>query len=172
LPALLEHFDEIKVGIGAHKRPADYGAFPTDPYSHTTGFSGVQQPGMTGQVKEDIISRFRELGVSVLEGEISFSPVILKQSEFAAEPQVWHYSSGGKQQSEALEAGCMAFTMCGLPIIYRLSDSASLNIYHADGKVESLPGNRLSAAWSQAVFQRDQQLQKIVVDIPVSTLRK
>ncbi len=38
-----------------------YGAIPTDPYSHTPGFAGAQQPGMTGPVKEDIC-RLGELG--------------------------------------------------------------------------------------------------------------
>ena len=55
LSPLLERFDDIKEGLGLHMSPAEYGAFPVDPYSHTTGFSGVQQPGMTGQVKEDVI---------------------------------------------------------------------------------------------------------------------
>ena len=34
---LLEHFYEINEGIGVHKSPELYGAFPTDPYSHTPG---------------------------------------------------------------------------------------------------------------------------------------
>ena len=62
---LLEHYYEINEGIGVHKSPALYGAFPTDPYSHTPAGKGAQQPGMTGQVKEDILSRFGELGVFV-----------------------------------------------------------------------------------------------------------
>ncbi|MDZ7764140.1 MAG: hypothetical protein U5K00_06890 [Melioribacteraceae bacterium] len=57
------YYYEIKEGIGVHKSPEKYGAFPTDPYSHTPSFAGVQQPGMTGQVKEDFISRIRELGI-------------------------------------------------------------------------------------------------------------
>ena len=45
LASLAERFRDIKDGIGVHKTPAQYGAFPTDPYSHTPGFIGVQQPG-------------------------------------------------------------------------------------------------------------------------------
>ena len=51
------HF-EINAGIGAHKSPELYGAFPTDPYSHTPGGKGAQQPGMTGQVKEEGVYLF------------------------------------------------------------------------------------------------------------------
>ena len=79
---LLEHFYEINEGIGVHKSPELYGAFPTDPYSHTPGGKGAQQPGMTGQVKEDILSRFGELGVFVKEGRLFFNPCLLRKDEF------------------------------------------------------------------------------------------
>ncbi len=50
-------------GIGVHKSPKLYGAFPTDPYSHTpVVYKERSNLGMTGQVKEDIISRFGETG--------------------------------------------------------------------------------------------------------------
>ena len=55
-----------------HKSPELYGAFPTDPYSHTPAGKGAQQPGMTGQVKEDILSEVLEIGVFVKEGLIQF----------------------------------------------------------------------------------------------------
>ena len=68
-PALVDRlracFHEIRDGLGLHKSPALYGAFPVDPYSHTPGFTGVQQPGLTGQVKEDVITRRWQLGVRV-----------------------------------------------------------------------------------------------------------
>ena len=59
LGRLAAHYYEIRAGIGLNKAPDVYGAFPTDPYSHTPGNRGAQQPGMTGQVKEEIIARFR-----------------------------------------------------------------------------------------------------------------
>ena len=39
--------------FGKVKTVRSYGAFPSDPYSHTPAHAGAQQPGMTGQVKED-----------------------------------------------------------------------------------------------------------------------
>ena len=78
----LEHYYEVNAGIGVHKSPELYGAFPTDAYSHTPGGKGAQQPGMTGQVKEDILSRFGELGVSVSNGAVQFNPEILRTDEF------------------------------------------------------------------------------------------
>ncbi|MGB5499286.1 MAG: hypothetical protein WBM77_10190, partial [Maribacter sp.] len=88
---LLDHYYEINEGIGVHKSPELYGAFPTDPYSHTPAGKGAQQPGMTGQVKEDILSRFGELGVFVTDGKIVFNPRLLRFEEFLKEPKVFKY---------------------------------------------------------------------------------
>jgi hypothetical protein len=83
---LYEHYRQVREGLGMNKTPAHYGAFPVDPYSHTPGFAGVQQPGMTGQVKEDIINRFLELGVSVEDGTVVFAPCMLSRDEFLSGP--------------------------------------------------------------------------------------
>ena len=61
LEPLLTHYYDIRKGIGAHKSVLEQGAFPTDPYSHTPSMMGAQQPGLTGQVKEDFIVRMIEL---------------------------------------------------------------------------------------------------------------
>ena len=48
---LAECYYDIRKGLGFNKSPDVYGAFPTDPYSHTPKGQGAKQPGMTGQVK-------------------------------------------------------------------------------------------------------------------------
>ena len=63
--ALADKYYEIREGLGFNKTPQCYGAFPADPYSHTPSHAGAQQPGMTGQVKEEVITRFGELGVMI-----------------------------------------------------------------------------------------------------------
>jgi len=171
LSPLLERYDDIKDGLGLHMSPAEYGAFPVDPYSHTTGFSGVQQPGMTGQVKEDVITRFYELGVDVNRGEISFSPVLLKVSEFLSKPTSWQYSVGGDLYTENLQAGSMAFTLCGVPVIYRLAEESSIQVYSDQEAPELVPGNKLDAALSQSLFKREKQITKVVVNLPAEKLR-
>jgi hypothetical protein len=37
---------------------------------------------MTGQVKEDILSRIGELGINVKDGKIIFNPRLLRRNEF------------------------------------------------------------------------------------------
>ena len=46
---------------------------------------------MTGQVKEDIVSRFYELGFVVNNGKITFDPTILRKSEFIKEEKSFKY---------------------------------------------------------------------------------
>jgi hypothetical protein len=168
---LLGRFDEIKDGLGMHKTPAEYGAFPTDPYSHTPGFAGVQQPGMTGQVKEDVITRFMELGVAVEQGRVSFAPSMLKSAEFTSEAATWRIAAGAAPEGEVLEAGSLAFSLCAVPVIYRLAEKPQIAVFAADGGHEVLQGNELGPVWSHSLFQRDQRIQKIVVDVPRGALR-
>lgn len=88
LEKLAESYYDIRAGIGDRKSPAVYGAFPMDPYSHTPAHTGARQPGLTGQVKEDILCRIGELGVFVRAGRISFEPLLLRRAEFLAEPGI------------------------------------------------------------------------------------
>ena len=171
LQELVGHFDEIELGLGVHKAPARYGAFTTDPYSHTPGFAGVQQPGMTGQVKEDVITRFLELGVRVENGEVEFAPTLLRRDEFLGEPLNWTFSVGGEARTETVEAGCLAFTVAGVPVIYRLAEAQSVTVFAEDGEPLVIEGGRLDRTLSESLFRRERRIRKIVVDIPEGMLR-
>ena len=110
---LLDHYFEINEGIGVNKSPKLYGAFPTDPYSHTPEGKGAQQPGMTGQVKEDILSRFGELGVYVKDGVLGFKPTILRKEEFLNEPKTFTYTDVNQQRRMLqLSKDSLSFTYC------------------------------------------------------------
>ena len=163
-------FRDIRDGLGMHKSPADYGAFPNDPYSHTPEFTGVQQPGLTGQVKEDLITRFRQLGVQVVQGEVRFGPFLLQRDEFLQEPASWSYSSGGPELAEELSAGSLAFTLCGVPVIYRLAGSTRLQIVYEDGAPTVLEGGSLGSELSRSLFMREHRIRKLVVDVPEAAL--
>jgi hypothetical protein len=163
---LFDHYFEINAGIGAHKSPELYGAFPTDPYSHTPGGKGAQQPGMTGQVKEDIISRFGELGVRVSNGILKFDPTILRSSEFLTKPQTFHYVNvTGETSTVPLEKDTLAFTYCQVPIIYKKSKTASTEVVFQSGESQIVSSNQLDATLSTALFQRTNTINKIIVSV-------
>jgi hypothetical protein len=165
-------FRDILHGLGSHKTPAEYGAFPIDAYSHTPEFIGAQQPGLTGQVKEDVITRFWQLGVRVERGELSFEPILLGRDEFLEEPSTWRYSAGGRELTEELPAGSLAFTLCGVPVIYRAGESGCLHVFCDDGSPVVRQGNRLGPELSESVFRRDGRVRRIVVELPMATLRQ
>ena len=162
---LLEHYYEINEGIGVHKPPKLYGAFPTDPYSHTPAGKGAQQPGMTGQVKEDILSRFGELGVFVKNGQLQFYPCLLrKQEEFLKKAADVNFIDIQKNRhSLQLDKDSLAFTYCQIPVIYKLSENEKLILTYTDGKTETFSTLTLDREKSKKVFQRTGEIKQIEV---------
>ena len=163
---LLEHYYEINEGIGVHKSPELYGAFPTDPYSHTPAGKGAQQPGMTGQVKEDILSRFGELGVFFKDGLLVFNPCMLRKNEFLEEKRTFNYiDATGNDSSVQIHEGQLVFTFCQVPVIYSISNEyktvASLN----DGTEMSFNQLGLDHTISKEVFKRSRKVEYITVHI-------
>jgi hypothetical protein len=111
--ALAKHYHAILEGTGIHKDARQYGAFSTDAYSHTPWGKGARQPGMTGQVKEDILTRFGELGVRVQDGKVTFRPTLLRDDEFLAD-------------------GTLSFTYCGAKVTYRRGNGEGLTLSQED----------------------------------------
>jgi hypothetical protein len=169
---LLEHYYEINEGIGVHKSPSLYGAFPTDPYSHTPAGKGAQQPGMTGQVKEDILSRFGELGVFVKNGQLHFNPCMLRKSEFLEEAKTFEYVDVHQEQGElALEKGSLCFTYCQVPIVYKLAQENNLTIIHKNGTTTTFNDLFLDEINSRKLFKRAGDIIQINVQIMASMLK-
>jgi hypothetical protein len=168
---LVNHYYEISEGIGVHKSPMLYGAFPTDPYSHTPANKGAQQPGMTGQVKEDIISRFGELGVFVNDGQLCFNPCMLKKSEFLTKKQVFNYFDvQGNAIELPLEENSLCFTYCQVPVVYKLANQNALEVISNNG-VSRVERMKLDTTLSQKVFSRTGDVTRIVVHIKQDSLR-
>jgi len=169
---LLEHYYEINEGIGVHKSPALYGAFPTDPYSHTPGGRGAQQPGMTGQVKEDILSRFGELGVFVQNGRLYFNPCLLRKNEFTIQDRNFHYVNTHKEHNDyAPHVGSLCFTYCQVPIIYRLANQDSMEVTRKDHSITTFETLHLDAESSSQIFNRTGDIVQITVYVSEATLK-
>lgn len=161
---LLDHYYEIHAGIGVHKSPKLYGAFPTDAYSHTPAGKGAQQPGMTGQVKEDILSRFGELGVFVKEGKIVFNPRLLKTSEFLSAEKLFNYVavSGNEKTIKVLE-NQLSFTYCQVPIVYEKSVTKNVTIFYENGDKDVFEKLELTPEVSAKLFKRTNEVASIKV---------
>lgn len=160
----------VRGGLSSDKTPEQYGAFPTDPYSHSPKHSGAQQPGMTGQVKEEILTRFGELGVRIFDGCLHFQPILLRRREFLAEASTFEYLDlSGAPQSLELTPGSLAFTLCQTPIRYQLGDEPlSVKVTLADGRVEMMKASSLTPELSAELFARSGEIALIEVNIPDS----
>ena len=170
--ALAAHFQTINEGIGVHKSPTVYGAFPTDPYSHTPMGKGAQQPGMTGQVKEDILIRMAELGVQTQEGNLVFKPYLLNKSEFLQDKTKGQFVlMDGSSKTINLEKNSLAFTVCQVPVIYTISEANQIEVVFANGNIEVLRTLELSKEISNEIFQRTNTVTGLKVFITEDNLR-
>jgi len=133
-------YRRIRDGLGFRKEPAVYGAFPTDCYSHTPAHAGAQQPGMTGQVKEEVLTRMGELGLRIDGGVIWLGRPLLPPEE------LWREDHDG--------AGGYAFSLCATPVRVHRADTERVRLVRADGAVTERAGAELTHEESAEVFDR------------------
>jgi hypothetical protein len=153
-PRLQAAYTAIRDGLGFRKTPEEYGAFPTDAYSHTPRHLGAQQPGMTGQVKEEILTRFGELGVVIDAGCLRFDPQLLDNAEFGAAREFTVLGLDGRQRAVAVPDGGLAFTLCQVPVVYGPAAEPSVTVEYADGRAEVNSGDCLPPRASQELLSR------------------
>lgn len=160
------HYDSISSGIGVGKTPEQYGAIPTDPYSHTPKHAGAQQPGMTGQVKEDILARFYELGLRIDEGVVSFDPSLMRAEELLNDDSTFEYLDVDQNWiTLPLRFDQFAFTVCQVPVIYNNGDARELTIVTGDGNI-TRSDLKLSPTESSHLFSRDSFVKRIEITFP------
>jgi len=161
---LKDHYYEIKAGIGLYKSPDIYGAFPTDAYSHTPANAGVKQPGLTGQVKEDFISRIMELGLLIQDGAIIFNTSLLNREEILTDnAEFEYYSLVGDHQKISLGQNQLAFTYCQVPIIYTTSKDNKILITFENGNIETIDGHNIGKEYSDQLFKRSGTILRVDV---------
>ena len=163
---LAKHYYDVRAGLGFNKAPDLFGAFPTDPYSHTPGHAGAKQPGMTGQVKEEILTRLGELGLWVRDGQVHFDPVLLRESEFFRAPEEFrYYDVHGRADSMSLEPDTLVFTYCQVPVVYRRGDAPGISLHLADGSCRRVEGWSLDPATSAELFRRSGAVVRMEVSL-------
>jgi len=169
---LVHHFDEIGAGIGIHKSPKVYGAFPTDPYSHTPFGKGAQQPGMTGQVKEDVLVRIGEFGVKMNHGKLHFQPAFLKKEAFLSnDTEASFIMVDGSKKQIHLKKNSLAFTTCQVPVIYTINNSSKIVLNYINGETKTFDSLELNKEESKKIVQRTNEISVIEVYLNESILR-
>ena len=160
---LKEAYLDIRAGIGYQKSPDIYGAFPTDPYSHTPAHAGAQQPGMTGQVKEEIITRFGELGVRLEQGCLFFDPLLITPQEWAIENSKFvYYDLSGNPHTIDIKPGQLAFSICQVPVVYEKGNKSVITVEYADDLQKTFTRS-LDRATTLSILCRRGEINKILV---------
>lgn len=172
IEALTKHYYEIVEGIGVHKSPQQYGAFPTDAYSHTPSNKGAQQPGMTGQVKEDILCRWSELGIQISNGTLCFDPFFLNPQEFSRMPLSFnYYDVNGQEQLLKTDENSLAFTFCQVPFVYQLGNENKTVIHLTNGEIVETDEAELPLQLSQEIFNRSHKVKSVTLSFTANNLR-
>jgi hypothetical protein len=99
---------------------------------------------MTGQVKEEVITRFGELGVHVEDGRVHFNPAQLGEDD--------------------LSEGALKFTLCGTPIEF-VRGQTGVRLHAADGSVTELEGRRLDRQASADLLSRSGHWHRVQVGL-------
>ncbi len=164
---LTGYYYRIRDGLGYLKTPQEYGAFPTDPYSHTPADSGAKQPGMTGQVKEEILIRFGELGLRVGSGRVRFDPRLLARREFLDKSTTCTLNTlEGTTRSVEIPTNGLAFTYCQVPVVYQISaDGPWIRVLTSDGERTEYAGIELDEGTGKSLFARDGRVVRIDVGV-------
>lgn len=172
IDALVHHFDAIGAGIGVHKSPKVYGAFPTDPYSHTPFGKGAQQPGMTGQVKEDVLVRVGEFGVKVKDGKLHFQPNFLQKESFLSnDTEATFIKVDGSENQMQLKKNSLAFTTCQVPVIYKIHTTSKIVLNYKNGATKTFDSLELNQEESNKIFHRTNEISLVEVFLNESILR-
>ena len=171
---LFEAYYRLRAGFGFTKTPKQWGAFPLEPYSHTPYKMPAQQPGLTGQAKEDVLLRMTELGIVIKDGILSFSPSLLKPEEFITEPSIFEYMNQAKEFAQiALPENSLGFTVCRIPVIYQLAKTSGIKLYSTTKEVlYNSDTLALDEVWSQKIFSNDIAIEKIEVSIEKAQITK
>ncbi|MEM6532341.1 MAG: hypothetical protein AAF654_06945 [Myxococcota bacterium] len=161
----------VREGIGFNKTPEEYGAFPTDPYSHTPKHSGARQPGMTGQVKEEILTRFGELGLRLNGGAVKIQPSLLRAQEFVNGSRVFCYLAADDQWRDLdVPDNALAFTWCQVPFVYSRGGDASVVVKTRDGGERKHDELLLDRGTAAEIFGRTGEVVRVDVSLPPGAL--
>ncbi|HSG42683.1 MAG TPA: hypothetical protein VLA72_05970 [Anaerolineales bacterium] len=163
---LMGIYSDIREGLSFNKSPDNYGAFPTDPYSHTPKGKGAKQPGMTGMVKEEILTRQSELGYFIENGKIVFDFLLLDKGEFSTKSEQFQYLGvDGEIHTLDLPDGGIVYTICQVPVVLQSSDKESITVHFSDGRRQSVKGYVLDSVTSSHIFRRDSVVHHLEVSV-------
>jgi hypothetical protein len=121
---------------------------------------------MTGLVKEEILTRQAELGMSVEHGKLAFDMLLFNPKELLGAPSKYSYVDiNGQTQTILLEPNSLAYTICQTPVVIQAAEKQQIIIHYSDGTSQIVNGASLDDLNSQHIFQRDGVIHQLTVHI-------
>ncbi|MFN2319789.1 MAG: hypothetical protein ABR500_08920, partial [Dermatophilaceae bacterium] len=151
-------YEQVRDGLGYRKTAQEYGAFPHDAYSHTPAGRGARQPGMTGQVKEDMLARWAELGLCLSGGRLHVDAGAIRPVDWTEDDaELAAVDVDGQELQVDLPTGSVGLTLCQVPIVVSRvpGGDACVRAFDGDGGlIEERGDGGLSPELSASVFAR------------------
>jgi hypothetical protein len=121
---------------------------------------------MTGQVKEEILTRLGELGIEIGGGQVRFAPRLLRREEFFAKSHRFDYIDlDGRERSWEMGADSIGFTYCQTAICYKLAENEEIHVEWVGGRQELVNASILSAEVSSSIFNRSGGISRLTVHL-------
>lgn len=161
-------YHRVRDGLGFRRPAAAFGALPIDAYSHTPGDRGAQQPGMTGQVKEELITRRMELGIRLEDGGIRFTPTLLLDDEWLEADEAWTIPAGDHAAARTVDLPpeSLGFQLCGIPVIYRrAAGPGRITLVERTGGTTVIDGDVIAAQAARPILDRNSIIDRIEIDL-------
>ncbi len=119
---------------------------------------------MTGMVKEEILTRQAEIGLSIENGCLVFNPLLLDPEELLTAPTPIDYLDiAGQSLHLELAAGSLAVTFCQVPVILQTAGQWRIEVYFVDGTIEKIEGNVLDSVNTRHIFSRNGKVRHLLV---------
>ena len=121
---------------------------------------------MTGQVKEEVLTRFGELGVRVEDGTTSSARRCCAAANGRPGATFAYRDLAGHWVSIKVPADSFAVTFCQVPVVVHRSNHRAITAHLQDGTEVSGTGGALDADISANVFRRDGRVRLLEAWVP------
>ncbi len=172
LRRLVDAYWRVRSGLGFNKTAKEFGAIPLDPYSHSPAHAGAQQPGMTGLVKEELLTRPLEVAVRVDAGAIELDPILLREDELLPGTETWRpFDLDLRPSTVEIPASSLGVTVCQVPVVVSAtSGDPQIEIHRRDGSTSRISGTRIDLETSAQIFGRTGEIESIRATVPASEI--
>ena len=120
---------------------------------------------MTGQVKEEVLTRLAELGVTVQNGSIVFEPILVRTQEILTASAVLDYYDVSGQRRDLKVSPSIGIYFCQVPVLLQVGREASITAKMSDGSESVHGGSRLSQALSYSIFMKRGEVSQLTVTL-------